>query len=152
VSEFVGGTREDGERVASLTLTRAAHASRFPLVAHAHAGRPASCAPVASATTNFLRLSWDCVPPFDMCGTCAHVQGMAVMVQIRHVPDDIHRRLKVRATQSGMTLSEFSCVKSARSPIGPRSTKWSTGIRRRRRLAQSVDSAALVRAERETRR
>ena len=29
------------------------------------------------------------------------------MVQIRHVPDDIHRKLKVRATQSGMALSEF---------------------------------------------
>lgn len=29
------------------------------------------------------------------------------MIQIRNVPDDIHRELKVRAAQSGMSLSDF---------------------------------------------
>lgn len=29
------------------------------------------------------------------------------MIQIRHVPDRLHRRLKVRATAAGMTLSDF---------------------------------------------
>ena len=32
---------------------------------------------------------------------------MARMIQIRHVPDKLHRRLKARAAASGMTLSDF---------------------------------------------
>jgi len=32
---------------------------------------------------------------------------MAVMVQIRHMPDDLHRRLKSRAALAGMSLSEY---------------------------------------------
>ncbi|MDQ3362134.1 MAG: hypothetical protein M3533_00775 [Actinomycetota bacterium] len=29
------------------------------------------------------------------------------MIQIRNVPDDLHRKLKVRAAQEGMTLSNY---------------------------------------------
>ena len=32
---------------------------------------------------------------------------MSKMIQIRHVPDKIHRSLKIRATRQGMTLSDF---------------------------------------------
>jgi len=32
---------------------------------------------------------------------------MSPMIQIRHVPDDLHRRLKSRAAAAGMTLSDF---------------------------------------------
>ncbi len=32
---------------------------------------------------------------------------MAKMIQIRNVPDDLHRKLKVRAAQEGMTLSDY---------------------------------------------
>ena len=32
---------------------------------------------------------------------------MAKMIQIRNVPDDLHRKLKVRAARSGMTLSDY---------------------------------------------
>ena len=32
---------------------------------------------------------------------------MARMIQIRHVPDRLHRRLKARAAASGMTLSDY---------------------------------------------
>ena len=28
-------------------------------------------------------------------------------IQIRNVPDDLHRKLKVRAAQAGMTLSDY---------------------------------------------
>lgn len=39
--------------------------------------------------------------------TCNHVQHMSKMIQIRNVPDDLHRRLKVRAAQEGTTLSDY---------------------------------------------
>lgn len=32
---------------------------------------------------------------------------MSKMIQIRHVPDSLHRQLKVRATEAGMTLSDY---------------------------------------------
>jgi len=32
---------------------------------------------------------------------------MTKMIQIRNVPDDLHRTLKVRAAQAGMTLSDY---------------------------------------------
>lgn len=32
---------------------------------------------------------------------------MAKMIQIRHVPDALHRRLKARAAVAGMSLSDY---------------------------------------------
>ena len=32
---------------------------------------------------------------------------MSAMIQIRNVPDDIHRRLKAKAAMEGMSLSDF---------------------------------------------
>jgi len=32
---------------------------------------------------------------------------MSSMIQIRHVPDDIHKTLKIRAIQNGMSLSDY---------------------------------------------
>ena len=32
---------------------------------------------------------------------------MTKMIQIRNVPDELHRTLKVRAAKSGMTLSDY---------------------------------------------
>jgi len=40
--------------------------------------------------------------------------GVSKMIQIRNVPDDIHRELKVRAAQAGMSLSDFLNAELAR--------------------------------------
>jgi len=32
---------------------------------------------------------------------------MPVMIQLRHVPDDLHRKLKARAAMEGMSLSDY---------------------------------------------
>jgi antitoxin FitA len=42
-----------------------------------------------------------------MCCTCSNVEHMPKMIQVRNVPDDLHRTLKVRAAESGMTLSDY---------------------------------------------
>ena len=36
-----------------------------------------------------------------------HVYHMAKMIQIRHVPDLLHRQLRSRATRAGMSLSDY---------------------------------------------
>jgi hypothetical protein len=45
--------------------------------------------------------------PVDMRGTCSNVERMPKMIQIRNVPDDLHRELKVRAAERGMSLSDY---------------------------------------------
>ena len=42
-----------------------------------------------------------------MRGTCVTLYRMSKMIQIRNVPDALHRTLKVRAAQAGMTLSDY---------------------------------------------
>ena len=42
-----------------------------------------------------------------MLGTCFYVLCMSVMIQIRNVPDELHRRLKSRAALAGMSLSDY---------------------------------------------
>lgn len=42
-----------------------------------------------------------------MCCTCDNVEAMPKMIQIRNVPEDLHRTLKSRAAMSGMTLSDY---------------------------------------------
>ena len=43
----------------------------------------------------------------DMCVTCKHVHNMSKMIQIRHVPEALHRALRARAARAGMTLSDY---------------------------------------------
>ena len=40
---------------------------------------------------------------------------MAKMIQIRHVPDALHRALRMRAARAGMTLSDYLRAELARS-------------------------------------
>jgi antitoxin FitA len=42
-----------------------------------------------------------------MRSTCVTLDRMSKMIQIRNVPDDLHRTLKVRAAKAGMTLSDY---------------------------------------------
>ncbi len=37
-----------------------------------------------------------------MLTACSHVMHMSKMIQIRNVPDDLHRTLKARAATEGM--------------------------------------------------
>jgi plasmid stability protein len=42
-----------------------------------------------------------------MRSTCVTLYRMSKMIQIRNVPDELHRTLKVRAAKAGMTLSDY---------------------------------------------
>jgi antitoxin FitA len=43
----------------------------------------------------------------DMSGARVNVLHMSKMIQIRNVPDDLHRELKIRAAAAGMSMSDF---------------------------------------------
>ena len=51
--------------------------------------------------------------------TCAHVICMGRMVQIRNVPEDLHRKLKARAALAGMSLSDYLLEEVRRSAAKP---------------------------------
>src|SRR3990170_2981592 len=52
--------------------------------------------------------------PVDMRCACGHLVHMSKMIQIRNVPDAVHRTIKARAAQSGMTLSDYLLVEIER--------------------------------------
>jgi plasmid stability protein len=72
------------------------------------------------------------------------------MIQVRNVPERIHRTLKTRAAQSGTTLSDYLLAELTR--IAERPTLEEIVARIAARPSVYVDSAAAVRAEREGRR
>jgi antitoxin FitA len=43
----------------------------------------------------------------DMSEARSNVQHMSKMIQIRNVPDDMHRALKTQAAMAGMNLSDY---------------------------------------------
>ena len=76
---------------------------------------------------------------------------MSKMIQIRHVPDRLHQRLKARAAASGMTLSDYLRVELERvsvqlTPDEVRDRLSALGPARVR-----ASPAAAVRAERDAR-
>jgi plasmid stability protein len=49
---------------------------------------------------------------------------MAKMIQIRNVPDDLHRTLKVRAAKAGMTLSDYLLSEIEQVAKKPTMREW----------------------------
>jgi plasmid stability protein len=47
------------------------------------------------------------VKHMQLCFTHAIIGVMPKMIQIRNVPDDLHRSLRIRAVQLGMSLSDY---------------------------------------------
>lgn len=47
------------------------------------------------------------VTAIDMSAAWPNVSHMSKMIQIRNVPDDVHRALKVRAAEEGISLSDY---------------------------------------------
>ena len=43
----------------------------------------------------------------DMSDAPSNVMHMSKMIQVRNVPDELHRALKTRAAAEGMTLSDY---------------------------------------------
>jgi plasmid stability protein len=46
------------------------------------------------------------------------------MIQIRNVPDELHRDLKARAARSGMTLSDYLLAELRALAVRPTMQEW----------------------------
>ncbi|HEX9522067.1 MAG TPA: hypothetical protein VF949_03810 [Reyranella sp.] len=73
------------------------------------------------------------------------------MIQIRNVPDSLHRRLKSRAALAGMSLSDYLLQQIREVAERPTIEELRARLARRSSVTLSVDTADAVRAERDSR-
>lgn len=71
------------------------------------------------------------------------------MIQIRNVPDDIHRRAKARAALEGTTLSDFCLQALERALVHPRPAEIMARIRQLEPVDAGPSSEELIRELRE---
>ncbi len=76
---------------------------------------------------------------------------MSTMVQIRNVPDAVHRELKARAALAGLSLSDFLLLEMKRILERPTREELLRRIARRAPVLGGPSAAELVRAERDGR-
>jgi hypothetical protein len=79
-----------------------------------------------------------------MFRTCHHAQHMK-MIQIRNVPDDLHRALKARAAREGTTLSELIMRELPRIAHRPSLQEVLERINSQEPVLEGPSSAELVR-------
>ena len=73
------------------------------------------------------------------------------MIQIRNVPDELHRKLKSRAALAGMSLSDYLLHQIREVAERPTMQEMMARLQRRSSPKLSLDTAAAVRAERDSR-
>jgi hypothetical protein len=76
---------------------------------------------------------------------------MPKMIQLRHVPDPLHRRLKARAALEGLTLSDYLLREAERAAERPTIAELRERLRRLPPVVPDVSPADAVRNEREHR-
>ena len=86
----------------------------------------------------------------DMRPTCEHAVDMSRMVQIRNVPDALHRKLKARAADSGQTLSDYLLAEIGRLAARPTREEMLARLHTRKRVTLKTPAAVVIREERDS--
>jgi len=76
---------------------------------------------------------------------------MSKMIQLRHVPEDLHRKLKARAALSGLSLSDYLLQEVRRVAERPTVAELRSRLAHRTAVSPKVPPAKAIRAEREGR-
>jgi len=84
----------------------------------------------------------------DMWATCSYAVRMSKMIQLRHVPDELHRKLKARAALEGLSLSDYLLKEVQRAAERPTLAELRQRLARRTPVVTRVPPAKAVRAER----
>jgi plasmid stability protein len=78
-----------------------------------------------------------------------YVEHMAAMIQIRNVPDALHRRLKSRAALAGMSLSDYQLAELRLMAERPTLRELRERLQRRPAADPRVTPEQAIRAERD---
>jgi plasmid stability protein len=76
---------------------------------------------------------------------------MSKMIQLRNVPDALHRSLKARAAMAGMSLSDYLLTEIREIAERPTLAELRDRLRTRKAVTVQLGTARLVREEREAR-
>jgi plasmid stability protein len=76
---------------------------------------------------------------------------MSKMIQLRNVPEALHRRLKARAALEGMSLSEYLLAEVRRAAERPSVSELRQRLAQRTPVKVSISPARAMREEREAR-
>jgi len=74
---------------------------------------------------------------------------MTKMIQIRNVPDDLHRKLKARAAGLGMSLSDYLLAEAERLAEIPTGEEIQERLRRLPPLKLTEPPSAVIRRQRD---
>jgi len=73
------------------------------------------------------------------------------MIQLRNVPEGLHRTLKARAARAGMSLSDYLITEIRRVAERPTIAELRERLERRTRVNSRLSAAQAVREERDAR-
>lgn len=76
---------------------------------------------------------------------------MSKMIQLRNVPDALHRTLKARAAMAGMSLSDYLLAEIKEIAERPTLAELRERLHQREPVAAELDTARMLREEREAR-
>ncbi|HEY2946220.1 MAG TPA: hypothetical protein VGN09_27560 [Vicinamibacteria bacterium] len=76
---------------------------------------------------------------------------MPKMIQLRNVPDALHRRLKARAAEEGLSLSDYLIAEVRRAAARPSLSELRERLARRAPVDPPLRPARAVREERDAR-
>lgn len=76
---------------------------------------------------------------------------MSKMIQLRNVPDGLHRSLKARAAMAGMSLSDYLLAEIREIAERPTLAELRERLHQRQPVSVQIDTARMVREEREAR-
>jgi plasmid stability protein len=76
---------------------------------------------------------------------------MSKMIQLRNVPDSLHRSLKARAALAGMSLSDYLLAEIKEIAERPTLAELRKTLHEREAVSIPIDTATLVREERDSR-
>lgn len=86
-----------------------------------------------------------------MWSTLKYAMHMSKMIQLRNVPDSLHRQLKARAAMSGMSLSDYLLAEIKEIAERPTLLEMRERLHHREPVSTPIDTARLVREERDSR-
>jgi len=76
---------------------------------------------------------------------------MSRMIQVRNVPEALHRSLKARAASAGMSLSDYLLGEIREIAERPTLAEFRARLHTRRPVPVALDTAGLMREERAAR-
>jgi plasmid stability protein len=76
---------------------------------------------------------------------------MSKLLQIRNVPESVHRTLKARAARAGMSLSDYLLAEVERLASRPTLDEMRDRLQRREPVRLPIPAARIIRAERDAR-